>query len=219
MSDESATLKYNGQDIDLPIERGTMGAPGLDIGALRSQHGVVTVDYGFANTANTESGITFIDGNEGLLTHRGYSIADLATHCTFLEVSYLLLFGELPNTEQLDKWTTNIKMHTLLNEEIKRFFDAFPRSAHPMAILSSATNAISTFYEAYHSPSDPEAVEQSAVRLIAKMPTIAAWAYKKSIGQPYVYPKNDLEYVENFLYMMFGLPVEEKKIDPVIARA
>jgi citrate synthase len=127
--------------------------------------------------------------------------------------------GELPTRDQLDRWTGEIRVHTLLNEEMKRFFDAFPRSAHPMAILSSATNAISTWYEAYYNPSDPEAVAESAKRLIAKMPTIAAWAYKKSIGQPYVYPRNDLTYVENFLHMMFALPVEEMEIDPIVAKA
>ena len=181
--------------------------------------GSVTFDPGFANTAATKSSLTYVNGGEGMLRHRGYRIEDLAEHCTFLEVTYLLLMGELPTQRQLDEWSHEVRMHTLVNEEMKRFFDAFPRSAHPMAILSSATNAISTWYEAYYNPSDPEAVAESAKRLIAKMPTIAAWAYKKSIGQPYIYPRNDLTYVENFLHMMFALPVEEMEIDPIVAKA
>ncbi len=219
MPEDTANLHYDGNEIELGVVRGTLGSPGLDIAKLRGDHGLITLDYGFANTAGTRSAITYVDGTAGELRHRGYRIEDIAEHCTFLEVAYLLFMGDLPNRAQLEEWNESIRRHTLLNEEIKRFFDAFPKRAHPMAILSSATNAISTFYENYHNPSDPDSVEQSARRLIAKMPTIAAWAYKKSIGQPYVYPRNDLDYASNFLHMMFGLPVEDLKIDPIVARA
>lgn len=218
MSDK-ARLEIGDSALDLDIVPANLGSHGIDIGRLRADTGHVTFDPGFANTAGTRSTITYINGAEGTLRHRGYPIEELALNCTFLEVAYLLLFGELPTRLELEEWTESVKRHTLLSEELKRFFDAFPRSAHPMAILSSATNAISTFYEEYHNPGDPEAVAESARRLIAKMPTIAAWAYKKSIGQPYVYPRNDLTYVENFLHMMFALPVEDTKIDPVITRA
>jgi citrate synthase len=218
MSDP-ATLNLGDDSLDLARVPANVGAPGLDITSLRAAKHLVTYDPGFANTAGTKSAITYVDGAAGVLSHRGYRIEDLAENCTFLEVAYLLLFGSLPNAAELDTWTTSVKHHTLVTEEMKRFFDAFPRSAHPMAILSSATNAISTFYEAYYDPKDPEAVVESTKRLIAKMPTIAAWAYKKSVSQPYIYPRNDLNYVENFLHMMFALPVEDMPVDPVIVRA
>ncbi|HSF86812.1 MAG TPA: citrate synthase [Acidimicrobiia bacterium] len=217
MSD--ATLHVDGDAIELSRVEATVGANGLDIARLRAEKGIVTYDPGFANTAGTKSSITYVNGGDGLLSHRGYRIEELAENCSFLELAYLLLFGRLPNSDELDEWETSIKHHTLLSEEMKRFFDAFPRSAHPMAILSSATNAISTFYEKYYDPKDPDAVVESAKRLIAKMPTIAAWAYKKSVGQAYIYPSNDLTYVENFLHMMFALPAEKMVVDPVITRA
>jgi citrate synthase len=219
MTDGFVTLAFDDSSYDAEYITAKTGNDGIDIQRLRAQTGVVTFDPGFANTAGTRSSITHVDGDKGLLRHRGYAIEDLAEKCTFLEVAYLLLFGDLPNQSQLDEWTLSIKHHTLLSEEMKRFFDAFPRSAHPMAILSSATNAISTFYEKYYDPRDPKAVDESARRLIAKMPTIASWAYKKSIGRSYMYPRNDLSYVENFLHMMFALPVEDTKIDPVVAKA
>jgi len=219
MTDRSAKITFQGQTLDLEVLDGTAGKAGFDISGLRSGLDHVAYDPGFANTAGTRSAITDVDGEEGVLTHRGYAIEDLALNCTFLEVAYLLLFESLPTGVELEEWTEAIKTHTLLSEEMKRFFDAFPRSAHPMAILSSATNAISTFYESYYDPKNPDAVAESAKRLIAKMPTVAAWAYKKSVGQPYIYPRNDLTYVENFLHMMFALPVEEMKVDPVIAGA
>jgi citrate synthase len=219
MTETKPELRIGDEGYLLPVVESTIGDVGLDVRTLRGDTGYVTFDPGYANTASTESAITYIDGGNGTLWHRGYRIEDLAEQCGFLEVAYLLLFGELPDTVALEGWRAKVRHHTLLNEELKRFFDAFPRSAHPMAILSSATNAISTFYEPYYNPKDPEAVRESATRLIAKMPTVAAWAYKKSIGQPYVYPRNDLSYVENFLHMMFALPVEEEKIDPIIAKA
>ncbi|NOX24051.1 MAG: citrate synthase [Actinobacteria bacterium] len=219
MAETTANLQINGTDYPLDIVPPSVGNIGLDIRSLRAKHGVVTFDPGFANTAGTTSSLTYINGAEGQLMHRGYSIEDLALNCSFLEVSYLLLEGTLPSATELQTWSDAVRVHTLLNEEMKRFFDAFPRSAHPMAILSSATNAISTFYEEYHNPGDAAAVRESAIRLMAKMPTIAAWAYKKSIGQPYIYPDNSRSYVENFLAMMFGLPVHRAEIDPAIVKA
>jgi citrate synthase len=219
MDGQTVGLDYDGEHRDYDVLVPTVGNFGFDISRMRGDLGLVTYDPGFANTASTHSSITYVNGAEGTLTHRGYRIEDLAENCTFLEVAYLLLFGTLPTRAELDTWTTSVQTHTLLSEEMKRFFDAFPRSAHPMAIMSSATNAISTFYERYHDPKNADAVNSSALRLIAKMPTIAAYAYKKSTGQPYMYPNNDLNYVENFLHMMFALPVEDFKVDPVIARA
>ncbi len=219
MTDRTAELTIGDQQLKLPIIEPTIGNDGLGISTLRNTTGDVTFDPGFANTAGTRSSITYINGAEGILRHRGYSIEDLALNAEFLEVAYLLLFGELPSHQQLADWNTGIAGHALVKEEMKRFFDAFPTDAHPMAIMASATNAISTFYEEYHDPSDEDAVIESAIRLIAKMPTIAAWSYKKSMGMPYNYPRSEFDYVENFLHMMFHLPTEETKVDPVIARA
>lgn len=215
----NAKITVGDSELELKTWPASIGSDAVDISKLLQTLGVVTYDPGFANTASTRTSITYVDGGLGTLRHRGYSIEDLAENCTFLEVAYLLLFGDLPNQQELNEWTDTIKMHTLLSEEMKRFFDAFPRSAHPMAILSSATNAISAFYEAYYDPKSEDAIKESTIRLIAKMPTIAAWAYKKSISQPYVYPRNDLTYVESFLNMMFGLPVEETEVDPVVIKA
>ncbi len=219
MADRHAQLSFDGNEYDLPIVEPTIGNAGLTIAKLRADSGDVTYDPGFANTAGARSTITYIDGAAGILQHRGYAIEDLAANATFLEVAYLLLVGKLPNKAEFEAWSEDVRMHTLLNEEMKRFFDAFPKRAHPMAILSSATNAISTFYEDYHDPSNAKAFDESAVRLLAKMPTIAAWAYKKSTGMPYSYPNNDLDYVENFLAMMFSLPTARYEVDPVIAKA
>ena len=219
MSDSNITLNLDGEGHELDRVGSVLGNEGADIRKLRATTGYVAYDPGFGNTASVRSTITYVDGTEGELRHRGYRIEDLAENATFLEVAYLLLFGELPNKVQLDDWTESIRNHTLVNEEMKRFFDAFPRSAHPMAILSSATNAISTFYEEYHTPGDLVAFAESAKRLIAKMPTIASWAYKKSIGQPYIYPRNNLSYEENFLHMMFATPAEPLQVDPILSQA
>jgi citrate synthase len=219
LTDRTAQLTIGDQHLELPIIEPTIGNDGLGIGTLRGDTGDVTFDPGFANTAGTRSAITYVNGAEGILRHRGYAIEDLALNAEFLEVAYLLLFGELPTTSQLEDWKRAIASHSLVREDMRPFFDAFPNNAHPMAIMASATNAISTFYEEYHDPTDEEAVIESAIRLIAKMPTIAAWSFKKSIGQPYNYPRKDLDYVENFLYMMFHDPTEETKVDPVIAGA
>ncbi len=219
MSDRTAKLTYDGGEIEFPIVSGSEGNDGIDISRLRAETGFIALDYAFANTAATRSGVSFVDGEAGELRYRGYRIEDLVEHSTFLEVAYLLFHGELPSAEGLAAYTDSITNHTLLNEEMKRLFDAFPKRAHPMAILSSATNAMATFYPDFHNPTDPFAVEQSALRLIAKLPTVAAFAYKKSIGQPYVYPRNDLSYTENFLNMMFALPVADYEVDPIVARA
>ena len=209
MDELGGTIQVGDSSLELPAIEAVQGNVGLDIRQLRATSGAVGYDPGFANTASSRSSITYVDGGAGLLTHRGYAIEELANSCSFLEVAYLLLFGSLPNQAQLDEWQGSMNRHSLLNEEMKRFFNAFPKQAHPMAILSSATNAISTFYEKYHDPHDEAAIVESARRLLAKMPTIAAWSYKKSTGLPYIYPRNDLSYVENFLHMMFAVPTEE----------
>jgi citrate synthase len=218
-TERSAVLRYDGGELALPIAEANDGFAGIDISRLRDDAGLLTLDYGFANTAGTRSAVSFVDGAAGALRYRGYPIEQLAKHSTFLEVSYLLYHGELPTSEQLDEYRHQVTIHTLLNEEMKRLFDAFPRRAHPMAILSSATNAMSTFYPDFQDPNDPYAVEQAALRLIAKVPTVAAFAYKKSIGQPYRYPRNDLDYAGNFMHMMFSLPVEDYEVDPLVAHA
>src|SRR5436189_1475230 len=179
----------------------------------------MSYDPAFLNTASTRSGITYIDGDAGILRYRGYPIEQLAKHSTFLETSYLLIYGELPTADELAKFTSRISRHTLLHEDLKRFFDGFPRDAHPMPVLSSAVSALSTFYQDSLDPFDDEAVELSTVRLLAKLPTIAAYAYKKSVGQPFLYPDNSLGLVENFLRMTFGFPAEPYEVDPEAAKA
>jgi citrate synthase len=218
-ADEFATLKYPGGEIDLQIVKATEGADGIALGSLLAKTGYTTFDGGFVNTASTKSAITYIDGDAGILRYRGYPIEQLAEKSTFIEVSYLLIHGELPSTEQLEAFTTQIQRHTLLHEDLKRFFDGFPRNAHPMPVLSSAVNALSAYYQDSLDPADPEQVELSTIRLLAKLPTIAAYAYKKSVGQPFLYPDNSLTLVENFLRMTFGFPAEPYEVDPEIVRA
>jgi citrate synthase len=214
-----AELRLGEQVLALPVERATEGQSAVDISPLLRDGHVTTLDYGFANTAATRSAITFLDGEAGILRYRGYPIEELAERSTFVETAYLLIYGELPSEQQLADWTTSIKRHTLLHEEFRRFFDGFPMDAHPMGILASAVAALSTFYQGSEDPSDPADVEISSIRLIAKMPTIAAYAYKKSIGQPFVYPDNSLDFETNFLRMMFAVPAEPYVPDPDIARA
>ena len=185
---EFATLSYPGGELDLEIVHATEGADGIALGSLLSKTGYTTYDEGFVNTAPTRSAITYIDGDAGILRYRGYPIEQLAEKSTFIEVSYLLIYGELPTKEQLEQFTTRIQRHTLLHEDLKRFFDGFPRNAHPMPVLSSAVNALSAYYQDSLDPFDDEQVELSTIRLLAKLPTIAAYAYKKSIGQPFLYP-------------------------------
>ncbi len=194
------------------------GPPGIDVGGLLKNTGHVTLDQGFVNTASCTSAITYIDGDAGILRYRGYPIEQLAERSTFLETSYLLIHGELPTSTELAEFEARINRHTLLHEDLRRFFDGFPRDAHPMAVLSSAVSALSTFYQDSLDPFDQEHVEISTVRLMAKLPTIAAYAYKKAVGQPLLYPDNSLGYVENFLRLTFGVPAEPYEVDPTMAR-
>jgi citrate synthase len=218
-SPETAELRIGDKVLTLPIERGVAGQPAINIGALLRDGHVTALDYGFANTAATRSSITYLDGDAGILRYRGYPIEQLADRSTFLETAWLLIFGELPAERELADWSTQVTRHTLLHEEFKRFFDGFPMNAHPMGILTSAVAALSTFYQSSSDPHDAEGVEMTTVRLIAKMPTIAAFAHKKSIGQPFVYPDNSLDYESNFLRMMFAVPSEPYVIDVDAARA
>ncbi|GAA4990146.1 citrate synthase [Yinghuangia aomiensis] len=219
MSGDSVVLRYQGNEHTYDVVEGTIGDNAIDIGKLRAQTGLVTYDGGFVNTASTKSAITFIDGEEGILRYRGYPIEQLADQGSFLETSYLLINGELPNATQLEDFRTEITKHTLLHEDVKRFYDGFPRDAHPMAMLSSVVSALSTFYQDSHDPFDEEQVHISTIRLLAKLPTIAAYAFKKSVGQALLYPDNSLDYVQNFLRMTFAVPSEEYKADPVIVSA
>jgi citrate synthase len=216
---EKVQLRLPTGEHELNVVRAVEGAPGIELGKLLAQTGYITYDPGFVNTGATSSAITYIDGDQGVLRYRGYPIEQLAQHSTFIEVSYLLIYGELPTKEQLEQFTSKISRHTLLHEDLKRFFDGFPRDAHPMPVLSSAVSALSTFYQDSLDPSNIDNVELSTIRLLAKVPTIAAYAYKKSIGQPFLYPDNSLGLVENFLRMTFGLPAEPYAIDPAMAKA
>jgi citrate synthase len=212
-------LGYPGGEHRMPIVQATQGASGISLGTLRADTGMVALDPGFVNTAECTSKITYIDGEEGVLRYRGYPIEVLAERSSFLETSYLLIYGDLPTRGQLETFTEAIRMHTLLHEDLKRFFDGFPRDAHPMPVLSSAVSALSTFYQDSLDPFDHDQVEISTVRLLAKLPTIAAYAYKKSIGQPFLYPDNSLSLLHNFLRMTFGLPTAPYEVDPVVINA
>ncbi|GAA3388477.1 citrate synthase [Cryptosporangium minutisporangium] len=215
---EEFDLRFGDESLPIPVRKATEGADGLDIGPLLSRTGKVTLDTGFVNTASCTSAITYIDGAAGILRYRGYPIDQLAERSSFLEVAYLLIYGELPTEAELGGFVDRIKEHTLLREEMRRFFDGFPRDAHPMAVLSSGVSALSTFYQDSLDPFDTAQVEISTVRLLAKLPTIAAHSYKNSIGHPTLYPDNSLSYVENFLRMTFGLPTTPYEVDPVHAR-
>ncbi|MFB9236471.1 citrate synthase [Plantactinospora siamensis] len=211
-------LDHPGGQLSMPVKAAVDGPSGIGVSNLLKETGYTTYDPGFVNTASCSSAITYIDGDAGILRYRGYPIEQLAEKSSFLEVSYLLFYGELPTTAQLEEFTQRIRRHSLLHEEMRRFFDGFPRDAHPMAVLSSAVSAISTFYQDSLDPFDQEHVEMSTIRLMAKVPTIASYAYKKSIGQAMLYPDNSLGYVENFLRMTFGVPAEQYEVDPVVAR-
>jgi len=219
MSD-SAKLFYKGQEFEFPIIVGTENEPAIDIAKLRSATGLITLDSGFKNTGSTTSSITFLDGEEGILRYRGYKIEDLAEKSSFMEVAYLLIYGELPTQEQFDDFRKQITYHTLVHEDIKKILDGFPSNAHPMGVLSSLICSLSAFYPDSLNPnSTPEEVNLSMIRLLAKMPTFAAWSYKNKMGHPVNYPDNSLDYCSNFLKMMFALPAEHYEVDPVVAKA
>jgi citrate synthase len=216
---ETAQLRVDGKTLELPIVEGTEGERGIDIGSLRAKTGLITLDPGYANTGSCRSAITFIDGEKGILRYRGIPIEQLAAKSNFLEVAYLLIYGVLPSRAELDAFVGSITIHTMLHEDFKRFFGALPKDAHPMAACSAAVGALSAFYPDSLDPRDKRQVEISVHRLIAKMITMAAYAYKHSIGQPFIYPKNDLSYSANFLHMMFATPCEPYHVDPVIEKA
>ena len=213
------TINHPDAVLELPIVPATQGESGIDISSLLKSTGDVTLDHGFINTAACTSAITFIDGDKGILRYRGVPIEQLAEHSTFLETAFLLIYGELPTADQLDAFCARIGKHTLLHEDLKRFFAGFPSDAHPMPVLSSAVSALSTFYQDSLDPFDDEQVEISTIRLLAKVPTIAAYAHRTSLGQPLLYPDNSLSLVENFMRMTFGWPAEPYEVDPVVARA
>ena len=215
----SASLRYDGGELDLPLLEAVEGNAGYDVSQLLKTTGNVTYDPGFVNTAATSSAITYIDGDKGILRYRGYPIEELAEHSSFLEVSFLLIYGNLPTPAELDAFDQRIRRHTMLNEDLKGFFNGFPRDAHPMPVLSSAVSALSTFYQDSLDPFDDEQVEMATIRLMAKMPVIAAYAHKKSIGQPMLYPDNSMNLVENYLRLSFGVPTEQYEMDPVVVKA
>ena len=210
---EVAKLSCGEHELDLPILEGTEQEKALDIGILRKTTGLITIDEGYVNTGSTRSAITFLNGEQGILRYRGYPIEDLAKNCDFVEVCYLLIYGDLPNATELENFRRSIRRHTMLHEDMRLFYNGFPRDAHPMATLSSVVSAMSTFYQDALDPANPDHVELCIHRLIAKLPTIAAYSHKKSIGQPFLYPENNMGYCENFLRMMFGVPCEDYKID------
>lgn len=215
---KTAVLTIGDQQIELPILYGTEGNPVIDIRAL-GKHGYFTYDPGFLATASCQSKITFIDGAKGVLLHRGYPIYELAMQTSYMEVCYLLLHKELPNREQLSEFTNQVRRHTMVHEQLSKMFLAYRRDSHPMAIMCGIAGALSAFYHTNININDPKDRESVAIRLIAKMPTLAAMSYKYSIGQPFMYPKNNLSYTGNFLYMMFANPCEEYVVNPVIEKA
>ncbi|MCX2744268.1 citrate synthase [Mangrovivirga sp. M17] len=217
---KSAEIIIEGKKYDLPVIEGTEGEKALDISKLRAQSGYITLDYGFKNTGSTTSKITFLNGEEGILRYRGYSIEDLCDKSNFLEVAHLLIYGKLPTAEEYDQWIYDIKMHTMVHEDIKRILEGFPSNAHPMGVLSSLITSLTAFYPESLDPNRSiDGVKLSIVRLLAKLPTMAAWAFKNEVGHPVNYPDNTLDYVSNFLKMMFALPAEKYEVDPVISNA
>ncbi|WP_461033656.1 citrate synthase [Streptomyces mayteni] len=218
-ADDAVFVRYGTEEYRYPLVESTVGDRGFDIGKLRAQTGLVTLDSGFGNTSTCKSEITYLDGEQGILRYRGYPIEQIAERGSFLETSYLLINGELPTVDELAAFRGEITRHTMLHEDVKRFFDGFPTDAHPMAMLTSVVSALSTFYQDSHNPFDERQRHLSTIRLLAKLPTIAAYAYKKAMGQPVVYPRNDLGYVENFLRMTFSVPAEGYDLDPVVVNA
>lgn len=215
-----AELHYNGEVYKLPVVEGSENEKALDIAKLRGQSGLITLDPGYKNTGSTKSAITFLDGEQGILRYRGYPIEQLAENSSFLEVAYLIIYGELPNVEELESWRRDITYHTLIHEDFKTLLQGFPSNAHPMGVLSSLVTSLTAFYpESLDPVRSADEVRMSIVRLLAKLPTLAAWAYKNEIGQPLVYPKNNLDYSGNFLRMMFATPAEDYQPDPVVSNA
>ena len=210
----TATIQYDGKSATLPAVRGTEDEIAVDIQSLRTSTGMITLDPGYGNTGSCKSAVTFIDGEKGILRYRGYPIEELAERSSFLEVAWLLVHGELPTRAELEGFTREVTLHTMLHQDFMGFFDAMPKDAHPMPVCAATVAALATFYQ------DQEDAEhhETIVRLIAKMPTIAAWSYKHSIGQPFMYPQNRLDYASNFLHMMYAIPCEEYEVDPVLAR-
>ena len=213
---DHAVLRYGDKTLELPVVKGSEGEHAVDIQKLRATTGLITLDPGYGNTGSCQSSITFIDGEKGILRYRGYPIQELAEKSTFLGCAKLLMDGELPDAKELADLELDIRKHTMIHEDFKRFYGALPRDAHPMPVLAAAVGALATFYP---DPESEEDVRRAIVRLIAKMPTLAAYAYKHSIGQPFIYPRNDLDYCSNFLHMMFATPCEEYEVDPAIAKA
>ncbi len=218
-AEKKATLHYPGGTAEFPILDSVDGASSIDLSTLTKQTGYTGLDYGFVNTASTKSAITYIDGANGVLRYRGYAIEDVAANASFLEVAWLLIYGELPTADELATFDERVRRHTLLHEDLKRFFDALPHQAHPMSVLSSAVSALSTYYGDSLNPHDPEQVEISTIRLLAKLPVIAAYAHKKSVGQAFLYPDNSLSFVDNFLRLNFGTMAEPYEVNPVLSQA
>ncbi|MBT7450523.1 MAG: citrate (Si)-synthase, partial [Rhodospirillaceae bacterium] len=216
---KSVTLTVGNDTYDFPVLSGSTGPDVVDIRKFYAETGMFTYDPGFTSTGSCESAITYIDGDKGILLHRGYPIDDLAKNCNFEEVAYLLLNGELPNQEDKETFEHDITYHTMLHEQIHNFYSGFRRDAHPMAIMCGVVGAFSAFYHDSLEITNPDHRRISSYRLIAKMPTIAAWAYKYSLGQPFIYPRNDLGYAENFLYMMYATPCEDYEVNPILAKA
>jgi citrate synthase len=217
---QTASLTLDGTKYELPVVVGSENEKAIDITKLRDQTEYITLDSGFKNSGATKSAITFLDGEQGVLRYRGYPIEQLAAKSSFIEVAYLLIYGSLPTLEQLDTFSNAITRHTLIHEDMKRFYEAYPAKAHPMGVVASITCSLSTFYpDSMAANPTWEQVDLTIIRLIAKFSTIAAWAYKNSVGHPVMYPKNNLNYVENFMHMMFAMPTEEYEVDPVIANA
>ncbi len=217
---EIAKLELEGKVYEFPVIEGTENEKAIDISNLRSATGYITLDVGYKNTGATKSSITFLDGEEGILKYRGYPIEELAAKATFIEVAYLLIYGNLPTQTELDNFSSDITKHTLVHEDMKQFFEAYPAKAHPMGVLSSMVCSLSTFYPESLDPNrSPEAKNLTVLRLLAKLPTLAAWSYKNSMRHPFMYPKNEFDYCKNFMYMMFSMPTEEYKVDPVVTDA
>jgi citrate synthase len=216
----TAEIKLDGKSYELPVIEGTENEKAIDISKLRGESGLITIDPGYKNTGATKSAITFLDGEKGILRYRGYPIEELADKSSFLEVSYLLIYGELPSASELKKFQDEITTHTLIHEDFHKILDGFPSSAHPMGVLSSMVTAMTAFYPLSLDPNRSwEEVRMSIVRIIAKLPTFAAWSYKNKIGHPVVYPKNNLDYCSNFLHLMFGLPSVDYEVNPVVTKA